>query len=350
MKKISQNLIGFFTLDSNLVEKGDTVQINYKLYNSGLFPLPFMIIVDGISSRLSSNGGEKSVHYLKSSDSIIISRTIRCEHRGYYQLGNIKVITGDVFGITKKEIQVRDDLFLTVYPKVYLLKNLNIYGKEFFGNKLANLKYYEDYSSVKNLRKYQRGDSIKKIHWKATARKGEFLVKNYDIAANIQLMIYMDFQQSKYSLDKDELIEEKVVECVISIVYYSLINNINFELETYADEKIQLLGKDISMFKEFLELMSRIRPVRNINIGNVILDESKILSRGTTIIIVTPEIDSHTLFAILILKSKEYSLIVIVVSNFKFKKTLEKHINLLKKAEIRIYKIDIEDNIIDVMR
>ncbi|MTI46986.1 MAG: DUF58 domain-containing protein [Firmicutes bacterium] len=344
-RKIKKDLIAVFWSDKDLVEKGDVVEINYKLYNSSLLPLVYAEVNDNISERLNNQERKTNVYFMTPFDTINIIRKIKCQHRGIYDVGKLEVVTGDIFGLKDTKLLIKDPLDLTVYPKVYNLKQFNISGSESFGSVTTTQKFNEDYSSIKNIRKYQQGDSIKRVNWKVTARKGELFVKNYDVSTNVELQLFMDFQSDKYSKDFDGLIEEKIVECAISIVRYALYRKVSTNFVTYTHKKIELRGKDIVSFREFLELSARIRPTNNINLGDIIVNESRTFSPVTTVIIVTPKVEKKLISSILILKKMGYNIMLILANDFQKNKSLEKDINILEKSGVDIYKVDLEDDI-----
>lgn len=344
-RKIKKDIVPVFWLDNELVEKGDTIEVNFKVYNSSIFPLVYAEISDNIPKRLTSQSRDNNVYFMTPFDTVNISKKIKCEHRGVYNIGSVEMTTGDIFGISDKKFFLEDELILTVYPKVYELENFNISGSESFGSVPTTQKFNEDYSSIKNLRKYQIGDSLKRVDWKVTARKGELFVKNYDVSTNVEIQLFMDFQYGKYTNDSKGYIEEKIVETAISIIRYSLYRKISTNFVTYTDKKVELRGKDIVAFKEFLELIARIRPTNDINLGDLIVNEARTFSPVTTVILVTPQIDDKLRSSILILEKRGYNVMVIIVNDFKNNKKLDNGIDILEKSGVNIYKVNLEDDI-----
>lgn len=345
VKNYQDKILGIFWVSNYQVEKGDTIEIHYKVYNSSIMPIPYIKITDGIPKRLTDKSGEKYIYSILPFESLIIRKKFECKHRGNYQIGEIDVEAGDIFGIFNKRFKVKDNLIITVYPKIYNLDAFNIYGKEFFGKTSANLKFYEDYSSIKDMRKYEIGDSLKRVNWKVTAKKGELFVKNYDVSSNAQVHLFMDFQWDKFKNDAEQLIEEKIIECVMSIVHFALYRNIDINFITYVHQKVKLSGRDISRFDVFLELSTRIRPSKNINLGDVILNEIRTVSLGSTVIIVTPYLDSNLASAALVLRRMGYIVNFIVINDFDKNKWINKDLHLLEKMEVKIYRIDLNDDL-----
>ncbi|RKD33743.1 DUF58 domain-containing protein [Thermohalobacter berrensis] len=350
LKNCEDKIVGVFWGNDYQVEKGDKIKVDYKIYNSSIFPVPYIMIFPNISKRLDDKAREKEVYSLLPFEYLTIKKEFKCKHRGTYQVGELDAKIGDIFGIKNKNFKIKNDLVITVYPKVYKLDAFNIFGKEFYGKVSANEKFYEDYSSIKDIRKYQVGDSLKRVNWKVTAKKGELYVKNYDVSSDTQIQLFMDFQLDKYSNDTDGLIEEKLVECAISIIHFALYRDIDINFVTYTDQKISLNARNISRFNEFLELSTRIRPSKNINLGDILLNELRSVSLGSTIIIPTPEIDDNLVSSSLSLKKMGYIITFIVVRDFNKDKWVLENIKLIEKAGIRVYRVDIEDDLNLVLR
>lgn len=350
IKNVEKKLIGVFWCDAKTITKGDEINLNYKLYNSSVLPIPYGEINMNMPSGLSLKDDRKKVFFIRPFEDLNINNLLKCDHRGVYEIGEMKVTVGDIFDINKGEILVKDSVPIVVYPKIYKISQFNLEAKESFGYKRSNQKLNEDYSSLKDIRKYQSGDSVKRIDWKTTSKRGELFVKHYDISVHLQVKIFMDFQLSKYERDNEGFIEEKVVECVISIINHTLLNKIKIDLITYGDKKIELSARDISRINDFLEILTRVKPKKDISLGEVILNESRGFSPGMTILVVTPKIDNRLLTSLITLKNSGYVVIVITVGVLGVERKSDNNMIMLEKSGIKLYKIDINDNLTYVLR
>mgnify|MGYP006278853151 CR=1 FL=1 len=346
--RISKNLTGVFWSDKNYIERGDSVNTTYKVYNSGIFPVPYAVINDEVDNNLYVGSKESQVLFIPSYDYVIIKKEIICNRRGKYNLGKLKINLEDIFGIRKLNISIEDKLNITVYPKLYIIKNIELFGRESFGKRKTYQRYNEDYSNIKNLREYNRGDSLKRVHWKTSAKKGKLIVKNYDTSANLKIKLFMDFELNKYLNYSKEDLEERVVECAISIIYYTLYRNIETDLLTYSEKRIRLSSNNISSFNEFLETMAMIEPKNNIKIGDILLNELNISSLGTTIVVVTPKLDQYLLEALYRTRKNGFNITVFIISEV-FTKEIEKKILSLRKILIKVYKVDANKSIEEIL-
>nr|WP_281419225.1 DUF58 domain-containing protein [Marinobacterium ramblicola] len=48
--------------------------------------------------------------------------------------------------------------------------------------------------SFAGVREYRRGDSMRHIHWRASARRGEWIVREYEQIENVELIVVLDAQ------------------------------------------------------------------------------------------------------------------------------------------------------------
>lgn len=350
-RKIEKNLFCMYRVYGENVMRGDTIGIRYGVYNESMWPVAYIELDDGIPWRVLSNGEQRDkVFSIPPYEGVYIEKTIKCMRRGIYQLGKLNIVIGDILGIVKKEFVVKDEVSLIVYPRIYKLENFSAIGRDFFGSVSTNLIHYEDYSSIKEVRKYNYGDSFKRVDWKTTAKKGELYVKQYDVSVNVQLRIYMDFDLNKYIEDKEGFLEERVVESAVSIMNYCLYKGIYTEMVTFTDRKIQIVGRNMENINEVLDILARIKPKKNINLEGIISTDFKTMSLETTIIIVTPYINKDFLPELLLLKNRGVNVKVILVNDFSNNKEANNCFIAADKLRINIIKLDMNEDISYALR
>ena len=119
---------------------------------------------------------------------------LRGERRGAYDFGPVLLSSGDLFGF--RERRREDDRLDTVlvYPKIVALENLRLKMARPFGDFASERRISEDPLRLAAVRDYQPGDSIRYIHWKATARRGALQTKVFDPGASQTLIICLNTQ------------------------------------------------------------------------------------------------------------------------------------------------------------
>jgi uncharacterized protein (DUF58 family) len=212
-----------------------------------------------------------------------------------------------------------------------------------FGTVPVNHSAYEDYASVRDIRKYSVGDSFKKIHWKVTAHKGEFYVKNLELNATADINVFWDLHHKNYVGELANEIEELGAECTASIIRYALNNHMAVSL--YAKEKAstKLSGTGIGRFPEFLDQITKLQVIGDTPIWELVRREAQKLNLGATAIVVTPQIDDIALEILLAFKAKGIEFAVIYLC--RSKELVNNDVEALKQRGIMVSTVSLADDI-----
>lgn len=104
----------------------------------------------------------------------------------------------------------------------------------------------DDPSEVFDLREYNQGDKLNRIHWKLSSKKDEFIVKDYSFPIDSPAVIFLDLmfkEKSEYTLPVFDTLAEALVsvsqflienERIHSVVYYDALNK-KFVEKTISD-------------------------------------------------------------------------------------------------------------------
>ncbi len=123
-------------------------------------------------------------------------------NRGEYDLPPARLFVGDVFGLRWRELPLTGEApKLIVYPRIWeqlppdLALTLLAEGPE-----SAHLGL-EDASRYRGIRPYQPGDPLRRLHWKATARLGRPMVREFAWVRATGVWIFVDTQGSEVYVD-----------------------------------------------------------------------------------------------------------------------------------------------------
>src|SRR5205814_6712043 len=81
---------------------------------------------------------------------------------------------------------------LRVYPKVVPIAALGLPSRFPLGEERSPNRLFSDPHRVAGIRPYVQGDSVRRVHWKATARTGTVQVKTYDPSATLRVMLFLN--------------------------------------------------------------------------------------------------------------------------------------------------------------
>jgi uncharacterized protein (DUF58 family) len=117
---------------------------------------------------------------------------LACTARGVYRMGPVELRSGDLFTLFEEHgtLPARDQLI--VYPRIWPLEDLGIPSKEPFGERQAYLRLLDDPIRTVGVRDHHPEDSLRRVHWKATAHTGRLQVRVYEPAATPALMILLN--------------------------------------------------------------------------------------------------------------------------------------------------------------
>jgi uncharacterized repeat protein (TIGR01451 family) len=132
--------------------------------------------------------GRKTMHY-----------QLECNRRGYYQIGPLVLETGDLFGLHRRYRVATEPHFLLVYPQVQPLEGYDIASRRPIGEVKMSYRLFEDPTRVAGVRRYEAGDPLNRVHWRATARTGVLHSKIYEPSTVAGATIVLDFHRSSFA-------------------------------------------------------------------------------------------------------------------------------------------------------
>lgn len=146
-----------------------------------------------------------------------VSYTVRPTARGRYRLGPLLVRVRDAFGLTSRLAQVPSDDAILVLPVVVDLGDTRLTsagsGAEGTVPQMVALHGAENMS----IREYRLGDDQRRIHWPATAHRGEPMVRQEERPALRRAVVLLDSRRSTLGPDGSEAFEW-AVSAVASVV------------------------------------------------------------------------------------------------------------------------------------
>ena len=181
---------------------GETISLDLSLVNRKVLPVGWVRVVDRVPMALSLEGIEVQatdvetvgrvtmVFALRWFERVTRHYSINCQHRGFYQFGPVELEAGDVFGLFSRKRRIDQPQWFIVYPKIEGLTDLGLPPKEPFGPAKAERQMFDDPIRTVGVRDYRPEDELRRIHWKATARRQELQSRVYEpsTAHNLSLI------------------------------------------------------------------------------------------------------------------------------------------------------------------
>lgn len=207
------------------VNEGDTVAVVINLQNASRLPIAWVLIEDLLPRRafiyqppsLTVVGHRTELAMLNGRAGHTMYYQLRCNRRGYHQIGPLVVETGDLFGLHRRYRVLTTPHFLMVYPAVVPLEGFELASRRPIGEVRISHRLYEDPTRIAGVRRYQAGDPLNRIHWRATARTGEFHSKVFEPSCVVGATIMLDFHRDAYDPSHEPYRSELAVTAAASL-------------------------------------------------------------------------------------------------------------------------------------
>jgi len=210
------------TLSRKRCNVGESVNVSLELVNNKTLPVLWVLAEDWISQRLPVEGERVKLLSLRAGQVTVLRYEVDCKYRGYHRVGPLILESGDLFGLSRKFRTGRSSDYVTVLPKVVPLTSYDIHAHRPIGEIRTELQMYEDPSRLAGVRRYVRGDSLSRIHWRATARTGTLHSRVYDPTTMIGANIILDFHADAYAGERNFERSELAVTAAISLTAFIL--------------------------------------------------------------------------------------------------------------------------------
>ncbi|MDR1558794.1 MAG: DUF58 domain-containing protein [Clostridiales bacterium] len=235
-------------VEKDLIIKGEETRYHIAAYNRNFFITPLLTFKFTNPGYAVRSDAENAAVTLPGRSEDDISFSLSCVYKGIYYVGLQSVQALDFLGLFALNRQWRDKTRLVVYPRVIEIErfplSMNLMSKSYSRFQTNE----EDYSAISDVRPYLPSDSMKRIHWKLSAKKNSFITKNYENTALNSAVIFWD----RLSVTGDEeyrvIAEDKIVEIAVAISYYCLKKMIPVDLHYGAGEP--LTAANISDFEK----------------------------------------------------------------------------------------------------
>lgn len=175
-------------MEDQTVYRGDHTTLVLGVSHSGWIPIAPVIL-----ELPSMSGGECRRIRLKDHPGHVQSlrMPIDATHVGIYTSGIQTCIIEDLLGLFQRVIRPDETVYsLTVLPRTFDVDPAAMAPGDPGSELMARAN--EDLSAPSDIRAYQPGDAMKKIHWKLSIRKRELIVRKFEEPLMQEVLILMD--------------------------------------------------------------------------------------------------------------------------------------------------------------
>lgn len=214
-------ITGEFDIPVGIAEPDRENLVKLQITNKGLLPmtrLKALLEVEDVGSGTVTKRWMQVSSAWKGTSNYVC--TVSFGGAGTYLVRLKKLKVYDFTGLFSSKVSAKGEKKIQVMPRIYNIPlQLSPMVRNFFGES----EVYDDYepgydnSELFDVREYQEGDGLRKIHWKLSAKKGELLVKEFALPKACPIVLFLDFHPTGKLKKQEQMIP--YLESVASLVY-----------------------------------------------------------------------------------------------------------------------------------
>ncbi len=167
---------------------GDALEEHFRLRNRA--PVPALWVELDDRSRLPGYRPSQVVSCSAQGEYGWRSQAL-CGQRGVFRLGPHRLLAGDPLGLFRVQIQGHDSRVLLVYPRVAQLPALALPRGSGHGRDRRRRPLHGSERAA-SVRAYLPGDSLRHVHWRTTAHRGDLMVVEVEEEPSGEVWIVLD--------------------------------------------------------------------------------------------------------------------------------------------------------------
>lgn len=197
---------------------GEVVPVKLTLHNNHRLRIPWVQFDESVPPELRL---EEAVHQaitLGGRQTFQTSYHVRGSQRGYYQLGPLRLSSGDLFGLATPYLGYLAADFLTIYPRIVPLTHLGLPSRLPFGTIASRQRLFEDPARPMGVRDFRSGDSLRQINWKVSGHARRLMVKTFEPAISLETVVLLNLHAGDYQRNERAYTVEWAVVVAASLV------------------------------------------------------------------------------------------------------------------------------------
>jgi len=258
-----------------------------------------------------------------------------CIRRGRFLLGPITLHGGDPFGLFPTQRLMAQTHELVVYPATVDVSGFVLPTGELPGGSTTQGRTAQITPNAAGVRDYLPGDSFNRISWRATARTGRMMVKEFELDPTADVWLVLDMDGRSHiqgqiqgpSAESDDPIarlllnstEEYAVTVTSSLARQFLNQNRTVGLVAVGQHR-EILPTDrgARQLMKIMEALAVLRAEGRQSLPELLVTEAARFGRHSTLLIVTASTDEMIARALLGLVSRGVKVVVVIIEPSTF--------------------------------
>lgn len=189
----------FFPQERIIVTRNSGEEVSLIIKKTGYVPTG-AVQIKGIVN------GEKFAAnvYLRGKCQGEINFPVDCSKYGIYKIKTDRIVLFDIMRLFHKKLGTGREIQVIVVPKVYPVAaqweyDRNPYGQD--SSRYSEKEPGDDPSQIFDIRDYQEGDRLSRVHWKVSMKLNRLMVKEYSKQLPDSVDFYIDVEYGENCMD-----------------------------------------------------------------------------------------------------------------------------------------------------
>lgn len=207
--------------------------------------------------------------------------------RGRFALGPICIAVSDPFGFFKRSRVVEAPAEIVVLPKMFPIRNFNLGGlhTSWLGSEHTAAQAGHSVNFY-GTREYRSGDNIRHIHWRASARWGLFVLKEFERIASREVTLLLDCSRESVAGVLRGVNFESSIRIGASIAQYAVSRGHPVQLLAHAEEPVVLPPATGAVhLLQLLEALARARASGTVPLTQLLVSAGRFIGEGSTVVL-----------------------------------------------------------------
>jgi uncharacterized protein (DUF58 family) len=298
------------------VSVGDRLSEQFTLHNGSPFPALWVELRDesnvpGYQANMvrSVGAGEQDTW----------KQSAICTRRGQYHLGPWTLEASDPFGLFLVRIHYPEQTDIIIHPPMHTNVPVTLPAGESSGRERSRQRALQATVNAATVREYQPHDPLRLVHWKATARHGDLMVRQFDLDATGDIWLLTDLDSTAQLGQEMDGTEEHLIILAASLAGQALRVNRKVGLATYG-ARPQLLPPATGQGQQWglLRALALAQADSTTGLAAALHDLTRVIQRGAALLILTPSGQADWLPALLPLAQKGVQAQVVLLDRASF--------------------------------
>jgi uncharacterized protein (DUF58 family) len=270
------------------VVEGDDVGIDLLLEREPGAPLPNVVACERVG-RL----GEQEVELRSHGRGVhSASYRLRAVPRGRHRFAPLRLSIADPFGLAETSLSIDEQQALVVYPRLTELERLFFDGGAGADHGRRLLLRRPVGFELHSVRDYQQGESLRRVHWPSTARRGSLMVKELEDSPRDEVAVLLDGDPAAVAGSPPDSSFDVAVRVAGSILLAQIRRGRRCVLVlNTAGREMQAVSSDGPEWERALELLAAAEPDARAPAAALLRSADGAAARSLELVVVTSRVE-----------------------------------------------------------